>query len=159
MRNIWAPWRFKYITQQEKEEGCLFCRVSKKNEDEKNLIIARKEHCFLMLNLYPYNNGHLMISPYVHVATLDALPKEQLIELFDTVSNACANIRTEMKPDGFNIGLNIGSVAGAGVAEHLHVHVVPRWAGDTNFMPVIGNVKVISEALEDTYKKLKKYEY
>jgi ATP adenylyltransferase len=159
MRNIWAPWRFKYITSQEKEEGCLFCRVSKENKDEKNLVIARKEHCFIMLNLYPYNNGHLMVSPYLHVATLDALPKEQLIELFETVSNACVQLRTEMKPEGFNIGINIGLVAGAGVAEHLHIHIVPRWAGDTNFMPVIGAVKVISEALEDTYTKLKKYHY
>jgi ATP adenylyltransferase len=159
MRNIWAPWRFKYITSQEKEEGCLFCRVSKENKDEKNLVIARKEHCFIMLNLYPYNNGHLMISPYLHVATLDALPKEQLNELFETVSNACVQLRTEMKPEGFNVGINLGSVAGAGVAEHLHIHVVPRWTGDTNFMPVIGDIKVISEALEETYTKLKKYHY
>ncbi len=159
MKNIWAPWRFKYVIQEEREEGCLFCRVAKEQDDEKNLVLYRKEHCFIMLNLYPYNNGHLMISPYTHVGTLEALHKEERDEIFETVAKVCANIRKEMSAEGFNVGINIGAVAGAGVAEHIHVHVVPRWAGDTNFMPVIGNVKVISEALEDTYRRLKKYQY
>ena len=159
MKNIWAPWRFKYITQQEKEEGCLFCRVSKENKDKENLVISRKQRCFVMLNLFPYNNGHLLISPYTHVSSIEALEKEERAELFETVANACKNIRKEMAAEGFNIGINIGEVAGAGIAAHVHIHLVPRWAGDTNFVPVIANVKIISEALEDTYRRLKNYQY
>ncbi|NVM52326.1 MAG: HIT domain-containing protein [Candidatus Helarchaeota archaeon] len=159
MRNLWAPWRFSYIIDSKREEGCLFCRIIKEEKDEKNFVVVRKERCFIMLNLYPYNNGHLMISPYMHVPGLEDLQKEDRNELFETVANACANLRKEMNAEGFNIGINIGTVAGAGVAEHVHVHIVPRWAGDTNFMPIIGDTKVISEALEDTYRRLKKYQY
>ncbi len=159
MKNIWAPWRGIYVTQEKKEEGCLFCRVAKEAKDKENLVLYRKEYCFIMLNLFPYNNGHLMISPYAHVASLEALENEDRNELFETVANACRNIKQEMKAEGFNVGINIGEVAGAGVAAHIHVHVVPRWAGDTNFMPVVGATKVISEALETTYEKLKRYEY
>ncbi len=159
MKNIWAPWRFKYVTKAEPKKGCLFCRVVKESQDKENYIIDRKKNCFIMLNLYPYNNGHLMIIPYDHVATLDALSTENLTELFETVAKACQNIKTEMSAEGFNIGINIGSIAGAGVADHIHVHIVPRWSGDTNFMPVIGDVKVISEALDDSYERLKKYSY
>ena len=159
MRNLWAPWRFKYITAPKKEKGCLFCRILQEKSDETNLVLARKERCVIMLNLFPYNNGHLMIAPNAHVGTLEALQKADRDELFETVSNACANIKNEMNPDGFNIGLNIGAVAGAGIADHLHVHIVPRWSGDTNFMPVITDAKVISEAIEDTYQKLRKYKY
>jgi ATP adenylyltransferase len=159
VKNIWAPWRGIYVTQGKKEQGCLFCRVAKDTKDRENLVLYRKESCFIMLNLFPYNNGHLMISPYAHVASLDALDDEVRNELFATVAIACRNIKEEMKAEGFNVGINVGDVAGAGVAEHIHVHIVPRWAGDTNFMPVIGGAKVISEALKDTYKKLSKYEY
>jgi ATP adenylyltransferase len=149
----------KYITAPKKEQGCLFCRVIAEQNDEANLVLVRNEKCFIMLNLYPYNNGHLMVSPYRHLSSLEYLDTDERVALFETVSNACSNLRKEMKPDGFNIGLNLGSVAGAGFAEHLHVHIVPRWNGDTNFMPVVGDVKVISEAIEATYQKLKKYEY
>ncbi|MFX1293858.1 MAG: HIT domain-containing protein [Promethearchaeota archaeon] len=159
MKNLWAPWRFKYITQQRKDKGCLFCRVSKENKDKENLIVYRKERSFVILNLYPYNSGHIMISPYVHVNSIETLEKEDRDELFETVANACINIRKEMSAEGFNIGINIGTVAGAGVAEHVHIHVVPRWGGDTNFMPLISDIKVVSEALEDTYYRLKKYRY
>jgi len=159
MKNLWAPWRKAYVQGGKKESGCLFCRVAKENKDDTNLVLARKERCFLMLNLYPYNNGHLMIAPYMHVSSLEALPKEDRDELFAAVSAACTNIRKEMNPEGFNIGMNIGGIAGAGVADHIHVHIVPRWGGDTNFMPVVGEVKVISETLQDSYNRLKKYTY
>jgi len=159
MRNIWAPWRMKYIEQPKKKEGCLFCRVIKEDRDEENHVLVRKERCFIMLNLYPYNNGHLMVSPYAHVASLEKLENDDRNALFETVTNAIANLRKEMSPEGFNIGINIGTVAGAGISDHVHVHIVPRWAGDTNFMPVIGEAKVISQAIEETYQKMKKYEY
>jgi ATP adenylyltransferase len=159
MKNLWAPWRKKYIQAHKKEEGCLFCRVIEENKDEENLVLIRKERCFVMLNLYPYNNGHLMIAPYMHVANLEALETEDRNELFEIVAKSCENIRKEMNPEGFNIGINIGAIAGAGVADHIHVHIVPRWAGDTNFMPVTGKVKVISEILQDTFTRLKKYEF
>jgi len=159
MENLWAPWRKAYIQKEKKEEGCLFCRILEVNEDEANLVLIRKERCFVMLNLYPYNNGHLMIAPYAHVASLEALEKEDRDDLFETVAKACENLRTEMNPEGFNIGMNIGAIAGAGIADHIHVHIVPRWGGDTNFMPVVGTVKVISEMLQDTYNRLKKYDY
>jgi len=159
MKNIWAPWRFKYVTEPEKTKGCLFCRVAKETKDKKNLIVFRKNKCFIMLNLYPYNNGHIMVIPYTHVASLDALGTDALTELFETVALACKNIKTEMSAEGFNVGINIGAVAGAGVADHVHVHIVPRWVGDTNFMPVIGDIKVVSEALEDTLNRLRKYTY
>jgi ATP adenylyltransferase len=159
MKNLWAPWRKAYVQGVKKESGCLFCRVAKENKDDTNLVLARKERCFLMLNLYPYNNGHLMIAPYMHVSSLEALPKEDRDELFAAVTAACTNIRKEMNPEGFNIGMNIGGIAGAGVADHIHVHIVPRWGGDTNFMPVVGEVKVISETLQDSYNRLKKYTY
>ena len=159
MRNIWAPWRMKYIEQPKKKEGCLFCRVIKEDRDEENHVLVRKERCFIMLNLYPYNNGHLMVSPYAHVASLEKLEMKDRNALFETVANAIANLRKEMNPEGFNVGINIGEVAGAGISAHIHVHVVPRWAGDTNFMPVTGETKVISQAIEETYQKMKKYEY
>jgi ATP adenylyltransferase len=159
MKHLWAPWRKSYVQAAKKEVDCLFCRVIKENKDDTNLVVARKERCFLMLNLYPYNNGHLMVAPYMHVSSLEALPKEDRDELFAAVASACANIRKEMNPEGFNIGMNIGGIAGAGVADHIHVHIVPRWGGDTNFMPVVGGVKVISETLQDSYKRLKRYNY
>ncbi len=159
MRNIWAPWRMKYIEQPKKKEGCLFCRVINEDQDEENHVLVRKERCFIILNLYPYNNGHLMVTPYAHVPSLEDLEKEDRDALFETVSNAIANLRTEMDPEGFNVGMNIGEVAGAGISDHVHVHIVPRWAGDTNFMPVIGATKVISQAIEETYKKMRKYDY
>ena len=159
MKHLWAPWRKPYVQAAKKEVDCLFCRVTKANKDDTNLVVARKERCFLMLNLYPYNNGHLMVAPYMHVSSLEALPKADRDELFAAVASACANIRKEMNPEGFNIGMNIGGIAGAGVADHIHVHIVPRWGGDTNFMPVVGGVKVISETLQDSYKRLKRYNY
>jgi ATP adenylyltransferase len=153
MKVLWAPWRIEYITR-EKESGCIFCDASNEDDDRKNLILYRGKTCFMILNRYPYSNGHLMTVPYNHISELNNLNTEEKVELLD-LTIKCKNILEIMKPSGFNIGMNLGKVAGAGIDDHLHFHVVPRWDGDTNFMPVLGSVKVMPEYLEDTYDKLK----
>ena len=152
--NLWAPWRMKYIQKIDKK-GCIFCDKMKK-KDKDALIIKRKKYCFSILNIYPYNNGHLMVAPNRHVGKLELLKEKELIELIMLVNESQKLIKKRMKPHGLNIGLNLGRVAGAGVEDHLHFHIVPRWNGDTNFMPVIGNTKVVSQSLKDTYELLKK---
>ncbi len=154
MENIWAPWRMEYISM-EKPEGCLFCQKVKENRDVSNYIIYRGERNFVILNLYPYNPGHLMVAPFRHVASLEGLTKEELSEHFEVVIKSTKAIAEALNPSGFNIGINMGKVAGAGVVDHIHTHIVPRWTGDTNFMPVISNTKVIPQALDSTYQKLK----
>jgi len=154
MERLWAPWRIKYI-KMEKPKGCIFCEKVKEERDEENLILYRGENAFIIMNAFPYNNGHLMVAPYRHVPTLENLDDDELLEVFKLVNFSLKILRKVMKPDGFNIGVNIGRVAGAGIEEHVHVHVVPRWNGDTNFMPVIADTKVISEGLNETYKNLK----
>jgi len=154
MKILWAPWRIKYILQ-EKPKGCIFCIKSKESKDEENLILYRAKYNFVMLNLYPYNNGHLLIAPYRHVPSIEQLNSDELKEMMLLAKGCLLVLRDVMKPDGFNLGFNIGRVAGAGIEEHVHMHIVPRWNGDTNFMPVIGDTKVIPEALKDTYKKLR----
>jgi ATP adenylyltransferase len=151
---LWAPWRVEYITKSDKME-CVFCVNPAEEKDKKNYIIYRGEKVFAMLNKYPYNNGHIMVSPYSHKAKLEELSREELCEMMDTVRFFTKKIEDKMSPQGFNVGMNIGKVAGAGFDGHLHMHVVPRWRGDTNFMPVIGRQEVISEALESVYNKLK----
>ena len=155
MRILWAPWRIKYILSP-KRKKCFLCEAAKSNNDEENLVVFRGYTCFVILNRYPYNNGHLMIATYRHVGDLAELNMAELFELNFLAQLALRALRRAMKPDGFNIGLNLGKVAGAGVKDHIHVHVVPRWEGDTNFMPVLAETKVIPEALDSTYKKLKK---
>lgn len=153
MQHIWAPWRVKYL-EGEKESGCIFCVKPKRGDDEKNYIIYRGKKCFAMLNLYPYNNGHLMVSPYRHVGHIEELTDEELLELMQIVRKS-AEVLTEMlKPDGFNMGINAGESAGAGFGDHIHMHVVPRWEQDTNFMPVIADTRVLSESLDDNYKRM-----
>ncbi|MBU1078433.1 MAG: HIT domain-containing protein [Spirochaetes bacterium] len=152
---LYAPWRIGYILG-EKIKGCLFCKLVKQKNDKKNLILERKKKCFVILNRYPYNNGHLMIVPYKHTDDLTKLDKETLAEMMETAKEYTAKMKKVMRTDGFNIGINMGQIAGAGIADHLHLHIVPRWAGDNNFMPVIGGSKVISESFESVYKKLKK---
>jgi len=155
---LWAPWRMKYIegVDADNEEGCIFCSKPEAQEDEKNYILHRAKYCFIILNIYPYSNGHLMIVPYKHTANLSELDAETKLEIMDLMDIVVEAMRTIMRPDGFNIGMNLGRSAGAGIDDHLHMHVVPRWNGDTNFMPVIGCAKVICESLEETYTKLKK---
>lgn len=145
-----------FITPQApRSNECIFCVQPAANRDEDYHILYRGERCFMMLNLYPYNNGHLMIAPYEHVASISQLPAETLAELMAQAQLALSAIRLAMKPDGFNMGINEGKVAGAGFADHMHFHIVPRWNGDTNFMPVIADIKVMPEHLDNVYRQLK----
>jgi ATP adenylyltransferase len=157
MKRLWAPWRMEYIlAAQEDEDGCLFCEKPQEKNDEVNLIVHRSQKCFVMLNRYPYNNGHLMVIPYLHECDLTKLSDEILLNMQHTL-NLCIKALTEsIHPHGINVGINLGRTAGAGIEEHLHYHLVPRWNGDTNFMPVLSDTKVVSEALDQTWKKLKK---
>ena len=154
MKNLWAPWRKEFILSK-KEENCFFCEAIKDNQDRKNLVLYRGKECFCILNKYPYNNGHLMIAPKMHKDDLSKLNDSEMLELL-TLSRDVKNILAKkLKPEGFNLGINFGKVAGAGVEDHIHVHLVPRWTGDTNFMPVIAETKVISQSLDDLYLELK----
>ena len=153
MERLWAPWRMEYIGGGP-PVGCIFCERPKLGDDREALIVARRERVYAILNRFPYNNGHLMIVPYRHVADLAELDAAERLALFDTASEAVSVLRDAMGPEGFNLGVNLGRVAGAGVADHLHLHVVPRWNGDTNFMPVTGLAKVISQHLLDTQAAL-----
>lgn len=153
MKRLWAPWRFKFILHVDKSE-CIFCSKPKE-EDEKAYILHRGKYNFVILNIFPYNSGHLMIAPYSHKHTVELLTPEEYTEMFEFLQLSVRIIREAYEPDGFNIGFNIGKVAGAGYDGHIHLHIVPRWNGDTNFMPVIGDVKVISEGIDETYRRLK----
>jgi len=154
MEQLWAPWRIQYVTRP-KETGCILCQKSKENKDETNFILHRSQNNFIILNAFPYNPGHLMIAPYRHIANLQDLSDAEITDHFNLVKKSLALLKEILNPDGFNIGLNIGKVAGAGIEEHLHTHIVPRWQGDVNFMPVLSNTRVISEELAATYKKLR----
>lgn len=154
MDQLWAPWRMEYI-ERPSETGCILCQKPGEQNDEANLILYRGQSNFIILNAFPYNPGHLMIAPYRHTANLQDLSEDEAKEHFDIVRKGITLLTRILKPAGFNVGLNIGKVAGAGIEEHLHTHIVPRWQGDANFMPVLSNTKVISEALAATYKKLK----
>jgi len=146
----------KYILNTHKDEGCIFCEKPKQNQDEENLILYRGKTCFVMMNRFPYNNGHLLIAPCRHTADLSTLSDEEKKEMMDLAGEWVKKLSDRMGAQGCNVGMNLGRIAGAGIADHLHLHLVPRWEGDTNFMPVVGDTKVMSEALEDTYEKLKR---
>jgi ATP adenylyltransferase len=153
MEKLWAPWRMAYIEVQQ-PQGCIFCEKPRQESDREQLILYRGTLCFVMMNLFPYNNGHLMAAPYRHTADLVGLSAAEQTEMM-TLTRYCVRILGEtFRPDGYNIGMNLGKVAGAGVADHLHMHVVPRWNGDTNFMPVIGETKVLPDALYGGYDRL-----
>ena len=156
MDYLWAPWRIEYIkkARDEEKEGCILCSKPAEKNDTINLILYRGQYCFIIMNAYPYNSGHLMVAPYRHVANLEDLNDAERNEQFELVSRSVAILKQVFKADGFNIGMNLGRIAGAGIDKHIHTHIVPRWAGDTNFMPVVGDIKVVNEALKDTYKKL-----
>ncbi len=153
MNRIWSPWRLEYV-QGEKPSGCIFCDKPRETNDVENLIIMRGRLCFVMLNRYPYNNGHLMVVPYTHMSMPTELDAETLAEMMSLVNVSIEVLREAMHPDGFNLGMNLGAAAGAGIRDHVHMHVVPRWTGDTNFMPVIGDTRVIVEGLGTCYAKL-----
>jgi len=154
MEHLWAPWRMEYI-QMEKPEGCILCQKPSQDNDAANHILYRGNKNFVIMNAYPYNPGHLLIAPYRHVASLDNLTPDERHEHIDVVSRSVEILRGVFNPGGFNLGTNLGRLAGAGIADHIHTHVVPRWQGDTNFMPVVGDTRVIPEALAETYQKLK----
>lgn len=153
MKNLWSPWRMEYILS-EKDKDCIFCKKPAENNDRDNLILYRGSRAYVIMNKYPYNNGHLMVVPYNHTWELSGLDDEALSELFILTRYTTDCLSAAFCPEGFNVGINIGGAAGAGIEEHLHIHVVPRWFGDTNFMPVIGEVRVIPEHIMDTYDKL-----
>lgn len=159
MKRLFSPWRSQYIASFKNEKPrkgeSLFTRMLKENKDAKNLIIIRKKHCFVMMNLFPYNSGHLMIIPYKQAVDLSELTAEEYSEILQTASDMSESLKKVMGPHGFNFGANIGRAAGAGIDDHLHFHLVPRWNGDTNFMPTLGDIKVVSEDMKATYKKIK----
>ncbi len=156
MDHIWSPWRFQYVTQVAQTTGCIFCLKPSAGEDEKNLIFFRGQYNFGILNLYPYVSGHLMIVPYCHVADLSSSPPEVLAEMITLTARAERALIEVYQPRGINAGINIGECAGAGIAGHIHMHVLPRWPGDVNFMTAIGETRVIVEDIATTYAKLKK---
>ena len=164
MRNLWAPWRMEYIRAASSrcEEGrgrgrtCLFCRLRRSKDAESDLILHRGRLGFVVMNRYPYNNGHLMVAPNRHIADYEKLTAGEGLELQRLVQRSLRALRLEMKPQGYNVGINIGRVAGAGEAEHLHIHVVPRWLGDVSYMPATGDTKVISQHLRETWACLRK---
>jgi ATP adenylyltransferase len=155
MENMWAPWRAEYILGP-KEKECIFCKCLNQDQDRENLILYRGEKSFIIMNRYPYNSGHLMVSPNDHKARLDELTKPEYTEIFELLTLCSRLLLAAMPADGLNVGINLGEVAGSSIREHLHIHIVPRFTGDTNFMPVIGLTKVQSFALLDTYDTLKK---
>ena len=154
MKTIWAPWRIEYV-RQAKTQGCIMCDKPKENNDGGNQILFRGKYNFVMMNNYPYNPGHLMVVPYRHIANLEELTAKEKLELLEIIARSITALKTAFKPAGFNVGMNLGRVAGAGIDDHIHTHVVPRWSGDTNFMPVIADVRVMPQAVADTYKQLK----
>lgn len=155
LNRLWAPWRIEYI-RQSRELACVLCTAPAGDDDEAALVLHRGRLNFIMMNAYPYSPGHLMVAPYRHTADIDAFSPEESAEHHEMVKLAVALLRTEAHPDGFNIGLNLGRVAGAGFDQHLHTHVVPRWLGDTNFMPVLADTRVLSESLAAMYRRLKR---
>jgi len=153
-QRIWAPWRLRYVKNAKKSDECVFCAKPDAGDDRANLIVHRGERCFVILNLFPYTNGHLMVAPYEHIATLQELPAETVAEMMALAQRAMGRLEDVYDPQGYNVGLNQGRAAGAGVEHHIHLHVVPRWGGDTNFMPVIADTKVMPQSLEQSYDAL-----
>jgi ATP adenylyltransferase len=155
MKQLWAPWRMAYLGETEPVHGCIFCTKAHEDRDEENYIVHRGERCYALLNLYPYNSGHLLIVPYQHTGYLPDIALETGMEMFATAQSAIRVVEEAMRPQGFNLGVNQGEAAGAGIADHVHLHVVPRWGGDTNFMPVLADAKVMPELLTATAAKLR----
>ena len=154
---IWAPWRLAYVkdASKDQEEECIFCAKPAQDDDRENLIVHRGERCFVLLNIFPYTNGHLMIAPYEHQARLQDLDAETTAEMMSLARRAIGRLEESYQPHGYNVGFNQGRVAGAGFEHHIHMHVVPRWGGDTNFMPVIADTRVMPQSLEESYEALR----
>ena len=156
MEILWAPWRIEYILSK-KEEHCIFCPGDERSRDKERLILYVASHSIVLMNKFPYNNGHLLVAPTRHVSDISLITDEESKEIFYMIKTCTQILKKELNPDGFNIGLNMGKVAGAGIEEHLHFHIVPRWNGDTNFMTILGEVRVIPEHIRQTYDKLLPY--
>jgi ATP adenylyltransferase len=152
-RQLWAPWRLEYVASADEDDGCVFCRAAAA-DDEAGLVVHRGDRAFALVNRYPYASGHLMIAPYRHEGDFGELSAEEALAVHRLAATAMGALADAMRPQGFNVGWNLGRIAGAGVVDHVHLHVVPRWAGDTNFMPVLADVKVIPEALAETRRRL-----
>jgi ATP adenylyltransferase len=155
MKVLWAPWRMKYILSERKEQGCIFCPGEDRTQDAARLILFVGERVLVMMNRFPYNNGHLLVAPLRHVSGIEFLDERESLDLLLMVRRSVEVLKKAMGPEGFNVGLNLGRVAGAGVEEHIHFHIVPRWNGDTNFMTILDDVRVIPEHLQQTYEKLR----
>ncbi len=153
-QRLWAPWRLDYITGPKPDE-CIFCTKPPENDDAANYIVFRGRRCFVILNAFPYANGHVMVAPYRHVSSIEDLDDEEVVELQLLTRRSLGAVREAYGPEGFNIGINQGKVGGAGIADHVHQHAVPRWAGDTNFMPVIGDTRVLPQSLDASYAALR----
>jgi ATP adenylyltransferase len=150
---LWAPWRSQFIYGQ-KPHRCIFCRAVTSKKDAKHYVFRRSRHAFAILNIYPYNNGHVMVAPRKHIASLQSCSDAALLDIWRMVHQVQAQVERALQPRGFNIGLNVGRVGGAGIPGHAHVHIVPRWPGDTNFMPVLSDTKIISDSLDEVYARL-----
>ncbi|MGD2175287.1 MAG: HIT domain-containing protein [Candidatus Brocadiaceae bacterium] len=156
MDQLWAPWRIGYVAKADKdEEGCFLCRAAEAGDDRGKLVLWRTDACFCLMNRWPYNNGHLLVAPTEHKADLLELSPQELAEQVRMIQRCKRNLEAALQPAGFNVGLNLGEAAGAGLASHLHWHVVPRWQGDTNYMPVLADTKVIPQALDSLYDSLR----
>jgi ATP adenylyltransferase len=152
-RQLWAPWRLEYIEQADAQDGCVFCRAPAA-DNETGLVVARGEQAFALLNRFPYSSGHMMVAPYRHGGNFEELSDEEVLEIHQLAGRGMGTLAEVFSPQGYNLGWNLGRIAGAGITDHVHLHVVPRWAGDTNFMPVLADVKVLPEHLEETRTKL-----
>ena len=152
---IWAPWRLRYVKNANKSDDCIFCAKPREGDDRATLVVHRGESCFVILNLFPYTNGHLMVAPYEHIGALQEIPAATVVEMMDLAQRAMSHLEEIYSPHGYNVGFNQGRIAGAGVEGHIHLHVVPRWAGDNNFMPVIADTKVMPQTIAQSYEALK----
>lgn len=157
MKVLWAPWRMEYILSEEKDESCIFCPGDDRAQDEERLILHVGSLSMVMMNRFPYNNGHLLVAPIKHVKGLEDLSQEETLDILLMVRRSISILKEIMDPEGFNVGLNLGRVAGAGMEEHMHFHIVPRWNGDNNYMTVVGEVRVIPEHINETYGRLRPY--
>jgi ATP adenylyltransferase len=154
MKVLWAPWRMGYVLSNQNDNGCIFCPGEDRQNDESRLILRVDPLTLVMMNKFPYNNGHLLVAPVRHVSGLEDLSEDEVLDLLLTVRRSIESLKENMNPDGFNVGLNLGQEAGAGVENHMHFHIVPRWKGDTNYMTVLSDVRVIPEHIQETYRKL-----
>jgi ATP adenylyltransferase len=155
MKVIWAPWRMAYIKHARKPARCIFCSKARERRDAANLLLHRGRHGFVMMNLFPYNSGHLLVAPYAHVNSPESLSADAALDLIRLTNLSLRALRAAIRPEGFNVGMNLGRVSGAGLDAHVHLHIVPRWNGDTNFMPLFSETRVIPEHLRETYRKLR----